>query len=38
MDLVIPVNKLPDSLQKSMGQAWRERERNREVLEEQGKQ
>ena len=37
-DLVIPVEKLHEALNKSMGQAWREREANRKVLEQQGKQ
>jgi ribonuclease Z len=37
-DLVIPVEKLPEALNKSMGQAWREREANQKVLEQQGKQ
>jgi ribonuclease BN (tRNA processing enzyme) len=37
-DLVIPVEMLPDALNKSMGQAWRQREKNQKVLEQQGKQ
>ena len=36
-DLVIPVEQLPDALNKSMGQAWREREANQKVLDAQGK-
>lgn len=35
-DLVIPLEVLPDSLKASMGAAWRHREANRKILEEQG--
>ena len=36
-DLVVPVDALPENLKDSMGQAWRTREANRKVLEEQSK-
>ncbi len=35
-DLVVPVEALPDNLKESMGAAWRHREANRKILEEQG--
>lgn len=34
-DLVIPVEQLPENLSRSMGEAWRLRQKNREVLEKQ---
>lgn len=34
-DLVIPEEALPDNLKQSMGEAWRHREKNRKILEEQ---
>jgi hypothetical protein len=34
-DLVVPLDQLPDNLKESMGAAWRTREKNRKVLEEQ---
>jgi len=34
-DLVVPLEALPDNLKESMGAAWRLREKNRKVLEEQ---
>jgi len=36
-DLVVPIDALPENLKESMGQAWRTREANRKVLEEQSK-
>ncbi|WP_282154342.1 guanitoxin biosynthesis MBL fold metallo-hydrolase GntH [Ruegeria atlantica] len=35
-DLVVPLEALPENLKESMGAAWRHREANRKVLEEQG--
>jgi len=32
---VVPLETLPDNLKDSMGQAWRHREKNRKILEEQ---
>ncbi len=37
-DSVVPVEALPDNLKDSMGAAWRTREKNRKVLEEQAKE
>lgn len=36
-DLVVPMDVLPENLKDSMGAAWRHREKNREILKEQGK-
>lgn len=36
-DLVVRVEMLPEKLQDSTGAAWRERERNRKILEESEK-
>jgi ribonuclease Z len=36
-DLVVPVETLPDNLKDSMGAAWRLRQKNGKVLEEQSK-
>ena len=35
-DLVVPLEALPENLKQSMGAAWRHREANRKILEEQG--
>jgi ribonuclease Z len=36
-DLVVPVEQLPESLRKSMGDRWRTRVKNNEILKEQAK-
>ena len=35
--VVVPLEALPESLRESMGAAWRLRQKNQKVLEEQGK-
>ena len=37
-DLVVPVDTLPENLNDSMGAAWRLRQKNQKILEEQSKQ
>ena len=34
-DLVVPVETLPESLKSSMGAAWRQKQKNQKILEEQ---
>lgn len=34
-DLVVPVEQLPENLKESMGDRWRQKVRNQEILEEQ---
>ena len=36
-DLVVPVEQLPENLRKSMGDRWRQKVRNMQILEEQTK-
>jgi ribonuclease Z len=36
-DLVVPVEALPDNLKDSMGAAWRQKQKNQKILEEQNK-
>jgi hypothetical protein len=36
-DLVVPVEMLPESLMKSMGDRWRLKVKNNKILEEQAK-
>jgi len=37
-DLVVPVEVLPENLKNSMGDRWRQKVRNNEILEEQAKE
>jgi hypothetical protein len=37
-DLVIPLDQLPENLKKSMGEAWRLKQKNLEALKSEGKQ
>ncbi len=37
-DLVVPIEALPANLKESMGDAWRHRNENRKILENQGEQ
>jgi len=36
-DLVVPMESLPDNLRESMGGAWRHKQKNRKILDEQSK-
>ena len=36
-DLVVPMEALPDNLKESMGAAWRLKQKNQKILDEQGK-
>jgi hypothetical protein len=36
-DLVVPIESLPESLKQSMGAAWRQKQKNLKILEEQKK-
>jgi hypothetical protein len=36
-DLVVPLDSLPDSLKESMGDAWRQKQKNQKILDEQKK-
>ena len=36
-DLVVPLDALPDNLRNSMGGAWRHKQKNQKILDEQGK-
>lgn len=37
-DLVVPMEDLPDNLKQSMGDAWRHKQQNQQILREQGRQ
>jgi hypothetical protein len=37
-DLVVPLDQAPEDLKQGMGEAWKLREKNRKVLEEQKNQ
>jgi len=37
-DLVVPLDSLPDSLKENMGDAWRKKQKNQKILDEQSKQ
>ena len=34
-DLVVPLEDLPENLRESMGAAWRQKEKNQKILDEQ---
>ena len=36
-DLVVPIESLPENLKESMGAAWRQKQKNQKILEEQNK-
>ncbi len=36
-DLVVPLDAMPDNLKKSMGDAWRQKQKNQKILDEQSK-
>ena len=37
-DLVIPLDQAPEDLKEGMGEEWRLREKNRQILQEEGKE